>query len=174
MNQAFISLGSNIGDRFEFLKEALKTLESSYPIEVVNVSSIYETDPVGYADQDLFLNMAAKLKTELSANELLEACLETEKELGRKREIHWGPRTIDLDILLFNDENIISERLVIPHPRMFERSFVIIPLLEISPDAVITSLNKPLSKVADELPDKEGVRLWKEKNGEDGFVHFEN
>ncbi len=174
MNQAFISLGSNIGDRFEFLKEALKTLESSYPIEVVNVSSIYETDPIGYADQDLFLNMAAQLKTELSANELLEACLETEKELGRKREIHWGPRTIDLDILLFNDENIISERLVIPHPRMFERSFVIIPLLEISPDAVITSLNKPLSKVADELPDKEGVRLWKEKNGEDGFVHFAN
>lgn len=170
MNQAFISLGSNIGDRFGFLKKALEVLQTSYPIEVVNVSSIYETDPVGYTDQDLFLNMVAQLKTELSALELLEACLETEKVLGRKREIHWGPRTIDLDILLFNNENIISERLVIPHPRMFERSFVIIPLLEISPDAAIPSLNK----AADKLSDKEGVRLWKGKNGEDEFVHFGN
>ncbi len=141
MNQAFISLGSNMGNRSHYLKDALETLTTTYPIELVNVSSIYETIPIGYTEQDLFLNMVAQLKTELSAFELLEACLDTEKRLGRKREIHWGPRTIDLDILLFNEENIITENLVIPHPRMFERSFVVIPLLEISPDAVISRMS---------------------------------
>lgn len=174
MNHAFISLGSNIGDRSNFLKKALKKLSSSYPIKLVNVSSIYETDPVGYTDQDLFLNMVVQLDTELSPFELLKACLETEKNLGRKRETHWGPRTIDLDILLYNEENIITERLTIPHPRMFERSFVIIPLLEISPEAIIPSLNKSLREVADELSDREGVRIWKAKNGEDAFALFEN
>ncbi|WP_338471297.1 2-amino-4-hydroxy-6-hydroxymethyldihydropteridine diphosphokinase [Niallia sp. XMNu-256] len=174
MNQAYISLGSNIGNRSNYLKEALEALATTYPIELVNVSSIYETVPVGYTEQDLFLNMVAQLKTELSAFELLDACLDTEKKLGRKREIHWGPRTIDLDILLFNEENIKTEKLVIPHPRMFERSFVVIPLLEISPDTIIPSQNKPLSKIVDELTDKEGVQIWKEKNGEDVFALFEN
>jgi 2-amino-4-hydroxy-6-hydroxymethyldihydropteridine diphosphokinase len=172
MNTAYISLGSNMGDRANFLKTALETLVSAYPIELVNVSSIYETDPVGYTDQDLFLNMVAQIHTGLSPFELLDACSETETRLGRKREIHWGPRTIDLDILLFNEENIITERLVIPHPRMFERSFVIIPLLEISPETKLPSLNKTLSEVTDELSDKEGVRIWKGKNGEDVFALF--
>jgi 2-amino-4-hydroxy-6-hydroxymethyldihydropteridine diphosphokinase len=174
MNHAYISLGSNMGDRSNFLKTALETLEYSYPIQLVNVSSIYETDPVGYTDQDLFLNMVAQLNTELAPFELLDACLETEKKLGRKREIHWGPRTIDLDILLFNEENIKTERLVIPHPRMFERSFVIIPLLEISPKMKLRSLYQSLREVADELSDKEGVRIWKGKNGEDVFALFES
>ena len=122
---AYLSLGSNMGNRFEFLKEALETLDDNYPIKVVNVSSIYETDPVGYEDQDLFLNMVAQINTDLSPIEFLDACLKIEIELGRKREIRWGPRTIDLDILLYNEENMITERLVIPHPRMHERSFVV-------------------------------------------------
>ena len=146
MNTAYLSLGSNMGDRSNFLKTALETLVSAYPIELVNVSSIYETDPVGYTDQDLFLNMVVQVKTELSPIELLDACSETEIELGRKREIHWGPRTIDLDILLFNEENMITERLVIPHPRMFERAFVIIPLLEISPEIKLPSMNQSLKR----------------------------
>ena len=174
MNTAYLSLGSNIGDRSNLLKTALETLVSAYPIELVNVSSIYETDPVGYTDQDMFLNMVAQIYTELSPIELLDACAETEIKLGRKREIHWGPRTIDLDILLFNEENIITERLVIPHPRMTERSFVIIPLLEISPETKIPLKNKSLREVLDALPDKEGVRIWKGKNGEDVFALFES
>jgi 2-amino-4-hydroxy-6-hydroxymethyldihydropteridine diphosphokinase len=174
MNTAYLSLGSNLGDRSNLLKAALETLVSAYPIELVNVSSIYETDPVGYTDQDLFLNMVAQIRTELSPIELLDACSETEIKLGRKREIHWGPRTIDLDILLFNEENMITERLVIPHPRMFERSFVIIPLLEISPKIKLPSTNQSLKEVLDELPDKEGVRIWKGKNGEDVFALFES
>ncbi|WP_394239398.1 2-amino-4-hydroxy-6-hydroxymethyldihydropteridine diphosphokinase [Niallia oryzisoli] len=171
---AFLSLGTNMGNRIKNLEEALKRLQNDYPIEVVNVSSIYETDPVGYEEQDLFLNMAVQVKTSLSPYQLLEACLQTEKELGRKREIRWGPRTIDLDILLYNDENITSEMLIVPHPRMHERSFVIIPLLEISPNIMLPTLKQPLCKIADHLSDKEGVRVWKEKNGEDVFALFEN
>jgi 2-amino-4-hydroxy-6-hydroxymethyldihydropteridine diphosphokinase len=174
MNTAYLSLGSNLGDRSNLLKAALETLVSAYPIELVNVSSIYETDPVGYTDQDLFLNMVAQIHTELSPIELLDACSETETKLGRKREIHWGPRTIDLDILLFNEENMITERLVIPHPRMFERAFVIIPLLEISPKIKLPSTSQSLKEVLVELPDKEGVRIWKGKNGEDVFALFES
>lgn len=171
---AYLSLGSNMGNRMRNLEEALKKLENDYPIKVVNVSSIYETDPVGYEEQDLFLNMAVQVRTALSPYQLLEACLQTENELGRKRVIHWGPRTIDLDILLYNDENIKTEMLVVPHPRMHERSFVIIPLLEISPDILLPTLKQPLCEIADQLSDKEGVRVWKEKNGEDVFALFEN
>jgi 2-amino-4-hydroxy-6-hydroxymethyldihydropteridine diphosphokinase len=171
---AFISLGSNIGNRFILLEEALTDLQKRYPIEVVNVSSIYETDPVGYEDQDVFLNMVAQIRTSLTAEELLDACLEIEKELGRKRDIRWGPRTIDLDILLYNDENMITERLVIPHPRMHERSFVLIPLIEICPNLTLPETKQPLCELADQLSDREGVRIWKQRNGEDVFALFEN
>ena len=111
---AFLSLGANIGNRSGYLESALKHLIERYPVSVVNVSSIYETDPVGYEEQDLFLNMVIQIKTQLSPFELLDACMETEKDLGRKREIRWGPRTIDLDILLYSEENILTERL--DHP----------------------------------------------------------
>lgn len=174
MNTAFISLGSNIGDRLSHLKEALTELVKTYPIEVVNVSSIYETVPVGFTDQDLFLNMAAQLNTALSPIELLDALLETEKLLGRKRDIRWGPRTIDLDILLYNDENIITERLVVPHPRLHERSFVVIPLMEIHSDTILPTMKDTLSNIADRLTDREGVRIWREKTGEDVFALFES
>ena len=157
-----------------FIGRSIEEFRDQYPIKVVNVSSIYETDPVGYEDQDLFLNMVAQVKTELSPLELLDACMETEKALGRKRDIRWGPRTIDLDILLYNEENIITERLVIPHPRLHERSFVIIPLLEICPDIMLPTMKKPLCEMAEELSDREGVRIWKQKNGEDVFALFEN
>jgi 2-amino-4-hydroxy-6-hydroxymethyldihydropteridine diphosphokinase len=164
---AYISLGSNMGERLRYIEEALNLLEKNYPIYVVNTSSIYETDPVGYEDQDLFLNMVAQIKTSLSPNQLLDACLKIESNLGRKREIRWGPRTIDLDILLYNQENIVSEDLIIPHPRMHERAFVTIPLLEISPDIMVPLYEMPLSVIALQQSDREGVRVWKKKNGED-------
>ncbi|MFL6518522.1 MAG: 2-amino-4-hydroxy-6-hydroxymethyldihydropteridine diphosphokinase [Bacillus sp. (in: firmicutes)] len=160
-NTAFISLGSNIGNRYDNITSAIKRLISYPDINLVNYSSIYETDPVGYEDQDLFLNMVIEVQTALSAMELLNICLKTELVLGRKREIRWGPRTIDLDILTFNQENIETEKLIVPHPRMFERAFVMIPLLEIG--------NKLFEASLEELPNKEGVRIWKRKNGEDVF-----
>ena len=168
-NTAFIALGSNIGNRYDYLTEAKKQLANHPEIKVVNISSIYETVPVGYEDQDLFLNMVMEVMTSLSAHELLDICLKLELELGRKREFVWGPRTIDLDILLYNQENIETEKLIIPHPRMLERNFVLIPLSEIKPDIIIPNTDKPLEAWIKELPNKEGVRIWKRKNGEDVF-----
>jgi 2-amino-4-hydroxy-6-hydroxymethyldihydropteridine diphosphokinase len=166
-NTAFIALGSNLGIRYDNITNAIKQLTSNADIRLVNFSSIYETDPVGYEDQDLFLNMVIEVTTDLDANELLDRCLKTELELGRKRETRWGPRTIDLDILLYNQENIETEKLIVPHPRMFERAFVLIPLIEVKP--AFLWMEKPLNQMLAELPDKEGVRIWKQKNGEDVF-----
>jgi 2-amino-4-hydroxy-6-hydroxymethyldihydropteridine diphosphokinase len=171
-NTAFIALGSNIGNRYDTITSAIKRLTSYAEIHLVNYSSIYETDPVGYEDQDLFLNMVIEIQTALSAMELLDLCLKTELEFGREREIKWGPRTIDLDILTFNQENIESEKLIVPHPRMLERAFVIIPLLEINQDSKLSKIDKLLEASLEELPNKEGVRIWKRKNGEDVFEPF--
>lgn len=173
-NFAYIALGSNMGDRFEYLKKALLLLESHDGIQVVNTSSIYETDPVGYTDQDQFLNMAVQVKTKLNPGELLAECLNIEEKLGRKREIRWGPRTLDLDILLYNHENIETEKLTIPHPRMSERAFVLLPLLEMDPNLTLSTMEKPLKSCLQSIPDKEGVRIWKQKNGEDVFALIEN
>lgn len=173
-NLAFISLGSNIGNRYDYLSKAIEHLAKHPKIQLVNTSSVYETDPVGYEEQDLFLNMVIEVQTEMSALELLDLCLKLELTLGRKREIIWGPRTIDLDILLFNQENIKSEKLIIPHPRMLERNFVMIPLSEINPDIIIPNIEIPLDAWIKELPNKEGVRIWKRKNGEDVFEPIES
>lgn len=163
-NQAYISLGTNIGDREGFLQKAIREIEQHVDIKVEQISSIYETDPVGYLDQDAFLNLVIKISTNLTPLELLEVTQNIEQNLGRKRELRWGPRTIDLDILLYNQENIEVEHLRIPHPRMFERSFVLIPLKEINPSL----------KVENKLLEDKGVRLWKQKNGGEELGLLEN
>ncbi|UQD50701.1 2-amino-4-hydroxy-6-hydroxymethyldihydropteridine diphosphokinase [Bacillus methanolicus] len=172
-NSAFIALGSNIEDRYTYLKKAVLELDSFEEIKVVNTSSIYETDPVGYEDQDKFLNMVIKVNTSLGPFELLDTCLDIEQKLGRKREIKWGPRTIDLDILLYNNENIETENLTVPHPRMRERAFVMIPLMEIR-NSTLPVMKKPFDPLLETIANKEGVRIWKQKNGEDVFALFEN
>ncbi|MGM0904576.1 MAG: 2-amino-4-hydroxy-6-hydroxymethyldihydropteridine diphosphokinase [Bacillota bacterium] len=166
-NTAFIAIGSNIGDRWHCMREGIKQINAHNKINVVNVSSVYETDPVGYTDQDLFLNMVIQVNTALGPYELLDELLLIEEKLGRKREIKWGPRTLDLDILLYNQENIKSEKLIVPHPRMQERAFVMVPLLEID-----SHIKLPGIVLDDCFPDKEGVRIWKRKNGEDVFALF--
>ncbi|AIE58606.1 2-amino-4-hydroxy-6-hydroxymethyldihydropteridine diphosphokinase [Bacillus methanolicus] len=172
-NSAFIALGSNIEDRYTYLKKAVLELDSFDEIKVVSTSSIYETDPVGYEDQDKFLNMVIKVNTSLGPFELLDTCLDIEQKLGRKREIKWGPRTIDLDILLYNNENIETENLTVPHPRMKERAFVMIPLMEIR-NSTLPVMKKPFDPLLETIANKEGVRIWKQKNGEDVFALFEN
>src|SRR5690606_22524062 len=102
MKQAYISLGSNIGDRFQHLKDAIQALHSNQGVSVQAVSSIYETAPVGYTDQADFLNVVVVIATQLSAQQLLEVCQRIEQQLGRVRDIRWGPRTVDLDILLYD------------------------------------------------------------------------
>lgn len=165
---AYIALGSNIGERYNYLLEAIEMLGKHWQIRVEDISSVYETDPVGYTDQDKFLNLVIKISTNLSPQELLKVTQKTENELGRKREVRWGPRTIDLDILLYNHENIEAENLIVPHPRMFERAFVIVPLLEINQEI---EQNISRSQV-EEMKRREGVTVWKQRNGEDAFVLF--
>lgn len=173
-NIAYLSIGSNIGNRLATFHEALRLLDSNKLVKVVDSSSLYETDPVGYTDQDCFLNAVIKVFTSLSPEELLQTCLNIETKLGRKREIRWGPRTLDLDILLYNQENIETESLSVPHPRMQERAFVIVPLLELDPDIKLPNVNASLNDILNQIPDKEGVRLWKRKNGDDVFGLFES
>jgi len=171
---AYISLGSNIDDRLGYLHDAVHLLQQDQKIDVNAVSSVYETDPVGYTEQENFLNIVIQVNTSYQAEELLKKCLDIEQTLGRKREIRWGPRTVDLDILLYNQDNIETEHLSVPHPRMHERAFVIIPLVEIEPNIQLPTMDQPLSVVLERMTDKEGVRLWKLKNGEDEFAHLES
>lgn len=173
-NRAYISLGTNIGDRYQNLTNAITLLKEDPGIKLEDISSVYETDPVGYTDQDPFLNMVIGIKTTLTPLELLDVCNNIENSLGRKREIKWGPRIIDLDILLYNQENIESEKLFVPHPRMHERLFVLIPLLEINPGIKMPGTGWLLQSYLDAIPDRKGVRIWKQKNGEDVFALFAN
>lgn len=162
MNKAYVALGTNIEPRNVHLTSALGLLVSNGPVSVVKRSSIYETAPVGYTDQADFLNMVIEVETSLSSIELLNYCQSIELQLGRKRDIRFGPRTIDLDILLYNQENSTMERLIIPHPRMHERAFVLIPLYEIAPDALIPGFNKRVADFIEELPETEikDVAKW--------------
>jgi 2-amino-4-hydroxy-6-hydroxymethyldihydropteridine diphosphokinase len=173
-NEAYVALGSNIGNREEYLIKAIQNIQFHPSISLENISSIYETEPIGYTDQTEFLNMVIKISTDLSAFDLLRVLQDIEILLDRKREVKWGPRTLDLDILLYNHENIVTELLVVPHPRMHERAFVLIPLCEINKSISIPTIEEPLSTIIDQLSDTEGVRIWKQKNGVDVFALLES
>ena len=132
---AYIGLGSNLGDREATIRGALELLQADDEIDVMAVSSLKETDPVGYEDQPRFLNGATALRTELSPRELLERMLAVERQLGRVRTgPRFGPRTIDLDLLLYGQESIDEPGLRVPHPRLAERRFVLEPLAELNSD----------------------------------------
>ena len=133
MNTAFLSLGSNLGDRAALLNTALNRLQSE-GVHIVRRSSIHETEPQDFRDQPKFLNMAVQIETDLTPQELLAAIQKIETELGRQRTIPKGPRTIDIDILFYSNLTITTPNLEIPHPRLTERRFVLDPLSEIAPD----------------------------------------
>lgn len=130
--RCYMSLGSNMGDREENLKTAVRLLRDSGRIRNIESSSLYETEPVGYDDQDDFYNICIGFDTDLKPLELLDLSQAIEKELLRVRTIKNGPRTIDLDILLYGDRKINTKRLMVPHERMFERAFVLVPLSELT------------------------------------------
>lgn len=133
--RAFIGLGSNLGDRRATLERAIALLDADDDVRVVAVSELRETDPVGYLDQPRFLNGAALVETELSARALLERLLAVERELGRVRDVaeRFGPRTVDLDLLLYGSETIAEPGLAVPHPRLEGRRFALEPLVELDP-----------------------------------------
>ena len=134
--RAYVGLGSNLGEREATLREALTRLGELDGVALVAVSSFRETDPVGNVDQPRFVNGAAEIETNLGPRELLDRLLEVERSLGRdrSREERWGPRTVDLDLLLYGDETVGEVGREIPHPRLAERPFVLEPLLELDPE----------------------------------------
>jgi 2-amino-4-hydroxy-6-hydroxymethyldihydropteridine diphosphokinase len=132
MTRALLALGSNLGDRVRHLRDAAAQLP-----DLAEVSPVYETDPVGGPDgQGAYLNMVARLETALGARDLLEVGHDLEERAGRKRVVHWGPRTLDVDILWIDGVTVDEADLVVPHPRMFERAFVLAPLRHVAPDLV--------------------------------------
>lgn len=132
----YIALGANIGDRARQLSAAIDEMERA-GLHVTKQSSVYETAPVGYTEQPSFFNMVVEVESRQSSDELLNTLQQIEQRLGRERLFKNGPRTIDLDILFYNGEDIQSEHLTVPHPRMQERAFVLAPLAEIAPELVV-------------------------------------
>ena len=153
---AYISLGSNLGDKMAACQQAIDLLKKSGRVK--RVSSFYCTEPVGYPNQEDFVNAVVELETDLSPLALLAACHVVEDTLGRNRLVHWGPRTIDLDILLYNDKVIDTAELSIPHPLMATRGFVLMPLCEIAPHTVHPGLLKAVDQLLRELQDSHRVR----------------
>lgn len=133
---AYLALGSNLGDRLETLRRAVDLLSARAGVEVVRSSRVYETDPVG-PPQPGYLNAVLEVRTELEPRGLLEACQAVEAELGRVRDERWGPRTLDVDVLTYDERTVDEPDLTIPHPRMHERGFVLIPLRELEPEPML-------------------------------------
>jgi 2-amino-4-hydroxy-6-hydroxymethyldihydropteridine diphosphokinase len=158
-SNVFLALGSNLGDREYYIEQALNCIQDLRNTRIREKSNIYETEPVGNKDQARFLNMVVKIETELPPEELLTRLQEIESLLKRTREIHWGPRTIDIDILLYGRLQIELPHLTIPHPRMLERAFVLIPLRDVFTGE--TLLGQDLSVLIHKCEDKNGVNLFK-------------
>jgi 2-amino-4-hydroxy-6-hydroxymethyldihydropteridine diphosphokinase len=153
---AYLSLGSNVGDRAGQLHDAIARLVAAG--RVVATSSFYETEPVEFTDQPWFLNCAVALETRISPPELMKTVLGIEQEMGRRRTQKKGPRTIDIDILLYGDEVVDSPEVKIPHPAMQDRRFVLQPLAEIAPEARHPALKKTMGELLAELPGGQAVR----------------
>jgi 2-amino-4-hydroxy-6-hydroxymethyldihydropteridine diphosphokinase len=137
LRRVLIGLGSNVGDRLQFLQRAVKQLGETIGVQVRDVSSVYETEPVGPAAQAWFLNAVVAADTSLNPRTLLQQTQAIERALGRETTYHWGPRTIDLDILLYGDTQVNTATLTIPHAELCQRAFVMIPLLELVPGLVL-------------------------------------
>ena len=159
MITAYLSLGSNLGDRNAYLLNALNALNDHSEVVVVKTSPCFETAPIGYVQQAPFLNAAVQISTSMKPESLLALCQNIENQLLRQRTVRWGPRTIDIDILLYGDQEIDDGTLTIPHPEMLQRAFVLIPLQAIAPDLVVSG--EPIHTHIERLEDQQ-VNLYSE------------
>jgi GTP cyclohydrolase-4 len=155
---AYLCLGSNLGNREENVCQALALL--SRKVDVEKLSAIYETEPVGYKEQPLFLNLVCRIATDLPADELLYFAKDIETEMGRVPSFPNAPRIMDIDILFYDNKIVATQDLTIPHPRLKERAFVLIPLTEIAPDLIHSELRKSIAQLANEVKGREGVRMY--------------
>ncbi|WP_029452326.1 2-amino-4-hydroxy-6-hydroxymethyldihydropteridine diphosphokinase [Clostridium algidicarnis] len=154
MNKIYLGLGSNIGDTKKNIETAISML--SKKVNIKDKSSYYETEPVGFKDQPWFLNIVIEGETNLTIEELLNFTQSVESDMKRVKTFLNGPRIIDVDILLYNDANIVSERLSVPHPRMHERAFVMVPLFELSKDLIINDIS--IEDIIKKLKGKETIK----------------
>ena len=161
MQNAYVGLGSNLGDRAGHLLLAVRGMLDA-GLDVIRLSNIYETEPVEYEQQPAFLNMVAELRgsTLPSPEQTLARLLRIEYALGRTRDVRMGPRTIDLDLLIFKDQQIETEFLTVPHPRLAARRFVLVPLNELVPSLVHPVLGEPIGKLLAETKDRSQVLRW--------------
>ena len=158
----YLCLGGNLGDRMVALTEALRLLDATPGMQRTACSSVYETEPWAVADQPNFLNLVAVYETSLSPEDLLAACKSVEAEVGRVASYRWGPRLIDVDILLYGDRvvELAEPDLQIPHPRMAQRAFVLVPLAEIAPDTGVPPQGDTVRRLLKQVDDRAGVVLW--------------
>lgn len=163
MSTAFIGFGSNIGDRKKNIENAVKLLENSPYIKIAKKSSLYITEPIGYVGQDCFLNSVIEVTTTLSPDDLLHWCQMIEDKMGRVRTMLWGPRLIDLDILLYDEDIVEDDELIIPHPLMHNRRFVLTPLAEIAPDIIHPKLRLTVNELLCHLKDAHKVEKYEGK-----------
>lgn len=160
-DRVFIALGSNLGKRADWLRQAREKLITAATIEMVQASAIYETDPVGKTDQPAFLNQVIEIRTALSPEDLLVHLLQIEAELGRVRQERWGPRIIDLDLLAYGARLIHTSRLVLPHPELPHRRFVLAPWAEIAPEFEVSGLQATVNELLQRCHDQSRVQQLK-------------
>lgn len=162
MAVVYLCLGSNMGDRFSVIQNAVNLFSLSDSCDIIRTSAVYETEPWGYKNQDWFLNIVIEIKTSLSPEDLLNKCQEIENFLGRDRshEVRWGERFIDIDILFYDKQTVNTEKLTIPHKHLHKRAFVLVPLLELIPDFRHPVSEKTITDLYDELEEVEDVFLY--------------
>ncbi|HLG23706.1 MAG TPA: 2-amino-4-hydroxy-6-hydroxymethyldihydropteridine diphosphokinase [Candidatus Nanoarchaeia archaeon] len=158
MPQAFIGVGSNLGDKEQNIKKAVSEIKKIS--KTIKLSSLYKTEPVGFKEQDWFLNCALEIETKLAPADLLKSLKEIEKKMGREKTFKNGPRIIDLDMLFYGNTVLKNKTLKIPHPKIRERKFVLVPLNEIAPDFIHPKLKKKVNDLLKETKDKSEVELY--------------